>query len=259
MPSVACPARVYKPVLNYLLLDESDASLVRIAAATPDNFTRANAKANEDSFPPIGDVLPTPARDGTLYDASRHANCGFTHVRIGVNARQLAETPAVVADLADDDANPAVVLTIPVAGNRPIRLDARCPDRRAAAVVMPVNFTDCDEDWQPQTRQRAVDSQGEGTPRGCAGCPGTQRLTRRRRFHRALIEVFALDYGGHGDRPKAAAVPAGCHNGEGVPPALHAQRTTTTVPGAKQIGDGLPTSFMSRPRPCVDVCSAAAW
>jgi hypothetical protein len=142
-------SRVRKPVLNFLLLDESNASVVRMAAATPDNVTRSQANADDAAFPPIEDVLPTPARDGTLYDPGQHGNCGFSHVRIGVNARQLAETLRVVADLAGDDENDVVVLTVPVAFNRPIRLDARCFDRRATAVVMPCNFTVCNDEERP--------------------------------------------------------------------------------------------------------------
>ena len=155
-------SRIYKPIFSYLLLDESNASVVQLAAATPNNVTRAQAKVDDDAaFPSIEDVMPNPVRDGTLYDPRQHGKCGFTHVRIGVNARQLAETLAVVADLAGDDVNHVVVLTVPVASNRPIRLDARYLDRRAAAVVMPVNFAACDEEGRPPAAQASEVSQAK--------------------------------------------------------------------------------------------------
>jgi hypothetical protein len=212
-------SRICKPVLNYLLLDESDTSLVRVAAATLDNVTRAQAKANEDAFPPIEDVMPTPARDGTLYDPSRHGNCGFSHVRIGVNARQLADTLQVVADLAGDDENHVVVLTVPVAGNRPIRLDARCPDRRATAVVMPVNFTAYDEEGQPQPPQAAVVLQATApreavpvAPEPRVDTPPPLPPSTNRGVHNGLRRSRGSTV--------ASVAPAVCRGGEGPPPVL---------------------------------------
>ncbi|HZK81207.1 MAG TPA: hypothetical protein VFC46_09080 [Humisphaera sp.] len=129
--------RATSPVLKHLLLDESDTSMVKIAAS--DNVTRAQAQAVDAAFPDCADVIPAPARDGKLYDPARHGVAAFSHTRIGVNSRQFAETLRVVSDLAADDPNNTVVMTVPVEPNRPIRLDARCPGRRAAAAIMPVN------------------------------------------------------------------------------------------------------------------------
>jgi hypothetical protein len=146
------PTRAPNPALRHLLLDESNANDVRVAARAGDNITRAQAKAVEGQFPDCDSVLPAPAREGNLYDPARHGASAFTHTRIGVNARQFAETMQVVSDLAADDTNNTVVMTVPVDPNRPIRLDARCPGRRAAAAIMPVpaDFPRYDEEAKPE-------------------------------------------------------------------------------------------------------------
>jgi hypothetical protein len=131
--------RLPNPVLGHLLLDESDTSMVKVAATASDNVTRAQAKADYAPFPDCDDVIPAPNRNGNVYDPARHGAAAFTHTRIGVNAKQFAETIRVVSDLAADDANNTVVMTVPVEPNRPIRLDARCAGRRAVAAVMPVH------------------------------------------------------------------------------------------------------------------------
>jgi hypothetical protein len=131
--------RTPNPVLGHLLLDESDASTVRIAATSGGQVTRTQALAEQTAFPDCDAVLPTPGREGSIYDPRRHGAAPFSHTRIGVNAKQLAQTLQVVSDLAAEDTNNTVVMTVPVEPNRPIRLDARCPGRRAAAVVMPVS------------------------------------------------------------------------------------------------------------------------
>jgi hypothetical protein len=130
--------RTSNSVLGHLLLDESNASLVRVAATNGGNVTRAQAQADDGSFPDCVSILPAPAREGTLYDPGRHGAAAFTHTRIGVNAKQFAQTLKVVSDLAAEDANNTVVMTVPIDPHRPIRLDARCAGRRAAAAVMPV-------------------------------------------------------------------------------------------------------------------------
>ena len=42
-------SRIHKPIFSYLLLDESNASVVQLAAATPNNVTRAQAKVDDDA------------------------------------------------------------------------------------------------------------------------------------------------------------------------------------------------------------------
>jgi len=129
--------RTHHPALQHLLLDESNASVVRLASASGANVSSAPAHTEGQDFPDCHSVLPAPGRD--VYDPSRHGAAGFTHTRIGVNAKQLAQTLQVVADLAADDTNNTVVMTVPVDPHKPLRLDARCPGRRAAAAVMPVH------------------------------------------------------------------------------------------------------------------------
>ena len=75
------PTRTPNPILSYMLLDESDASVVRVVAMSRDNVTRAQAKVEDTGFPNCDEVLPTPARDGTLYDPQRHGKTAFTHIR----------------------------------------------------------------------------------------------------------------------------------------------------------------------------------
>lgn len=148
------PKRLPNPVLGHLLLDESDASLVRVAATNNDKITRAQARADGGSFPDCVAVLPAPVRERTLYDPARHGAAAFSHTRIGVNAKQFAETLKVVSDLAADDATNTVVMTVPVDPHRPIRLDARCKGRRAAAAIMPVSADFAEYDQEPaQTRR----------------------------------------------------------------------------------------------------------
>jgi hypothetical protein len=130
--------RTSNPALAHLLLDESDASLVRVAARNSEKVTRAEAPADDASFPDCVSALPAPARERTLYDPGRHGAAAFTHTRIGVNAKQFAETMKVVSDLAADDPSNTVVMTVPIDPHRPIRLDSRCVGRRAAAAIMPV-------------------------------------------------------------------------------------------------------------------------
>jgi hypothetical protein len=139
--------RVPNPVLGHLLLDESDASLVRVAARDSEKITRAQARADDAAFPDCVSALPAPGRERTLYDPSRHGAAAFTHTRIGVNAKQFAETLKVVSDLAAEDASNTVVMTVPIDPHRPVRLDARCTGRRAAAAIMPVttDFSAYDE------------------------------------------------------------------------------------------------------------------
>ena len=146
------------------------------------NITRTQAEGDEASFPDCNDILPTPARDRTLYDPQRHGAAGFTHTRIGVNARQLAETLRVVSDLASDDARNTVVMTVPVDPRRPLRLDARCTDRRAAAAVMPVS-----------AEFSAYDEQGE-----------SERQPARRTHARSMPPVGVI--------PGEVATPAGGNN-----------------------------------------------
>ena len=215
-------SRTYKPILSYLLLDESNAAVVQLAATTPDNVTRAQAKVDDDvAFPNIEDVMPTPARDGTLYDPRQHGTCGFSHVRIGVNAGQLAETLQVVAHLAGDDENNVVVLTVPVAPNRPIRLDARSPDRQATAVVMPCNFTACDEEGrqQPQAPRTAEASQAT-TPREAVPA-ARQAATDTANPESPSINRRVRHGLRRSPRPaQAPAVPAACRDGGARPPTV---------------------------------------
>jgi hypothetical protein len=209
--------RAYKPIFSYLLLDESNASVIQLAAATPDHVTRAQAKADDDAaFPNIEDVMPNPARDGTLYDPQQHGKCGFSHVRIGVNARQLAETLQVVAHLADDDENHVVVLTVPVAANRPIRIDARSPNRQASAVVMPCNLTAADEEGRSQAAPPPAVSQAR-VPReavpvapapAAAGTAHPESACIKQSVRQALR------------RPPDVAVSAPCRGGDALPPPL---------------------------------------
>jgi hypothetical protein len=137
---------------SHLLLDESSTSIVHIAGSSNGNVTRAQAAVEETSFPDCNAVLPTAGREGNVYDPKRHGAAAFTHTRIGVNARQLAQTLQVVSDLAADDVHNTVVMTVPVNPDRPIRLDARCNGRRAAAAIMPV-AADFSEYDPPQERQ----------------------------------------------------------------------------------------------------------
>jgi hypothetical protein len=146
------PSRTSNPILRHLLLDESDASMVRVAATANESVTRGQATAVEGQYPDCDSALPAPAREGNLYDPARHGAVMFTHTRIGVNAKQFAETMRVVSDLATDDLHNTVVMTVPVDPRRPIRLDARCPGRRAIAAIMPVNaeFDRYDEPAEPR-------------------------------------------------------------------------------------------------------------
>ena len=200
------PSRLPIPILGYLLLDESDASVVRVATTSGDHVTRAQAKAEEAAFPDIDEVLATPARDGKLYDPQRHGEVPFTHTRIGVNARQLAETLLVLAELAGDDANHTVVMTVPVSANRPIRLDARTDGRRATAAVMPVNFTACDEDWPAERKSSGASQAAEASRKATAAVPrpaaaitpptesriAPHRVKHARRLQSARAEVSAV-------------------------------------------------------------------
>lgn len=147
--------RTTNPALGHLLLDESDASNVRLAAKGNETITRAQAKAVEGQFPDCDAVLPTPAREKNVYDPGRHGAAAFTHTRIGVNAKQFAQTLTVVSDLAADDPSTTVLMTVPIDPHRPIRLDARCEGRRAAAVVMPVPADSAKYDEPPVPPQAA--------------------------------------------------------------------------------------------------------
>ena len=60
--------RTPNPVLKHLLLDESDAAMVKVAATANDNVTRAQAQAVDGNFPDCDSVLPVPAREGKLYN-----------------------------------------------------------------------------------------------------------------------------------------------------------------------------------------------
>jgi hypothetical protein len=138
-----------------MLLDESSTSLVRVAASSNGNVTKAQARVEEANFPDCMSVLPSPAREGNVYEPGRHGAAAFTHTRIGVNAKQLAQTLQVVSDLAADDTHNTVVMTVPVDPHRPIRLDARCTGRRAAAAIMPVHadfqaYDECSELARPK-------------------------------------------------------------------------------------------------------------
>jgi hypothetical protein len=149
-------ARTTRPILEHLLLDESSPELVRLATTTLDNITRSEAHAEEGDFPPVEDVLPNPAREGALYDHKRHGELPCSHIRIGVNAKLLAQTLEVLAQLAADDSNNTVVLTIPVSGTSPLRLDARSPERQAVAAVMPVSVDYAAYDQPAEPEEEAV-------------------------------------------------------------------------------------------------------
>jgi hypothetical protein len=140
----------------HLLLDETDPAVVQIAASANGKITRTQARVEEASFPDCNAVSPTPAREGKVYEPARHGAAAFTHTRIGVNAKQLAQTLQVVCDLAADDSQSTVIMTVPVDPHRPIRLDARCDGRRAAAAIMPVNADFKAYDEQPPEASRAV-------------------------------------------------------------------------------------------------------
>ena len=184
--------RTPNPVLKHLLLDESDASMVKVAATASGGVTRAQAQAVDGGFPDCGSVLPTPARDGKLYNPARHGAAAFTHTRIGVNAKQFAETMRVVSDLAADDTNNTVVMTIPVDPNRPIRLDARCPGRRAAAAIMPVSadFPTYDDEAKPERSAVASLPAPKSAP-----APAALRARKSRRPRKPPIEFAGMDDG----------------------------------------------------------------
>jgi hypothetical protein len=186
--------RTANPALAHLLLDESNASLVRLATPNGNGGVsrRAEAEApvDDSNFPDCSAALPAPSRQGGLYDPARHGTAGFTHVRIGVNARQFADTLKVVSDLAAEDPNNTVVMTVPMEPNRPIRLDARCEARRAAAAVMPVStdFADYDEPGPARRRiasasakrHRSTGGEGPHPPPDAATAPARGRPSRRR-------------------------------------------------------------------------------
>jgi hypothetical protein len=153
---------------NHLLLDESSTSLVRLAGSSNGKIIQSQATVEEASFPDCNAVLPTPAREGKVYEPSRHGPAAFTHTRIGVNAKQLAQTLAVVSDLAADDPHNTVVMTVPLDPDRPIRLDARCTGRRAAAAIMP-------------TRTDFAEYDRYAPPQGPAALPSPARKPRRSR------------------------------------------------------------------------------
>ena len=133
------PSRSPKPVLSFALLDESSEKPVRLAATTLDKITRAEANSEEADFPNVDEVLPQPAKEGNIYCQKKHGPAKFTHVRIAINAKQFAQTLEVLADLVAEDDKPTVVLTVPIFPSYPIRMDARCSNRRATAIIMPVN------------------------------------------------------------------------------------------------------------------------
>jgi hypothetical protein len=123
-----------------MLVDESDPKTVRLAATTLDRVTRAEAMAEEANFPPLDDVVPQPDQDKTLFDPAVHVEVPFTHVRIAVNAKLMAEMLIAMVSAAGDQVDYPVTLTVPIVSNRPIRLDTQTYDRRAVGVVMPVNL-----------------------------------------------------------------------------------------------------------------------
>ncbi|HET6249744.1 MAG TPA: hypothetical protein VFE47_18790 [Tepidisphaeraceae bacterium] len=149
--------RPVNPALGHVLLDECDPTVVRLAATARGNITRAEAGRQDEGFPDCQGVIPTPGQEGNVYDPHRHGAAAFTHTRIGVNAKQLAQTLQVVSELASDDASNTVVMTVPIDPHRPLRLDARCASRRASAAVMPVpaEFKDYD---QPPPPPKAISS-----------------------------------------------------------------------------------------------------
>jgi len=184
--------RTPNPVLKHLLLDESDAAMVKVAATANDNVTRAQAQAVDGNFPDCDSVLPAPNRDGKLYNPARHGAAAFTHTRIGVNAKQFAETMRVVSDLAADDTNDTVVMTVPVDPSRPIRLDARCPGRRAAAAIMPVtaDFPTYDDEVKPERSAVASLPAPKSAP-----APAAPRARKSRRPRKPPIEFAGIDDG----------------------------------------------------------------
>jgi hypothetical protein len=194
----AIAGRTPNPLLKHLLLDESDASMVKVAATANNGITRAQAKAVDGDFPDCGSVLPAPSRQGKLYNPASHGVAAFTHTRIGVNARQFAETMRVVSDLAADDTNNTVVMTVPVDPSRPIRLDARCPGRRAAAAIMPVSadLPSYDDEAKPQrpagaSRQRvALPPAPPSTP-----APASSRARTPKRPRKPRTESAGMDDG----------------------------------------------------------------
>jgi hypothetical protein len=181
--------RTVNPALAHLLLDESDTAMVRVAASNNGSVTRSQAKAEDGTFPDCVSALPAPAREGTLYDPGRHGAVAFSHTRIGVNARQFAQTMKVVSDLAADDPSNTVVMTVPIDPHRPIRLDARCQGRRAAAAIMPVTaeFSAYDEAQRPAPllapgtkpkRARKTPPASDQAAAASAGAPQGRRQSR---------------------------------------------------------------------------------
>lgn len=146
--------RCFKPALSHMLLDESDRNAVRLAATTLERVTRAEASADEANFPPLDDVVPQPQQDKTLFDPAVHHDVPFTHVRIAVNAKLMAEMLIAMVGAAGEQADYPVTLTVPILFNRPIRLDAQTYERKAVGVVMPVNL--------PQDVQRPAEDTVEG-------------------------------------------------------------------------------------------------
>jgi hypothetical protein len=150
------PRRSFKPVLGCMLLDESDRKTLRLAATTLDRVTRAEATADDVDFPPLDDVVPRPGEEKTLFDPVIHGDVPFTHVRIAVNAKLLAEMLSAMVSMASDQADDSVTLTVPIMSNRPIRLDVRGYDRSAVGAVMPVHLPQDGEDAVESTSQSAA-------------------------------------------------------------------------------------------------------
>ena len=162
------PGRGIKPILDFVLLDESDEKTIHLAATTLDRVVRAQALAHEGTFPPVEQVIPQPARERNVYDPARHGPLPFTHVRIAVDARLMAQTLIAMASLTGEGDNSPVVLTVPTVPSQAIRLDSRASDRRAIGVVMPVAMAGELEEQEPSPQPQ---TQPEAAPAGVGAVP----------------------------------------------------------------------------------------
>lgn len=130
----ALPKKTYRPILSYVLLDESQVNPLLLGTTDLHSVRRFSPPAVEGRFPKWQEVIAPLILLPKL--TTGKGKPGYA-VKVVVDAKMLAELLNVLAKMLDDDSR-GVTLYLPVNGDAPLQIQATGSTVQALGVLMPL-------------------------------------------------------------------------------------------------------------------------
>lgn len=127
----ALPKRPAKPILSYVLVDESEANPLSLATTDLQNVRHFAPPAVEGRYPRWQEVIAPLTLLPKLKGKPRYA------VKVQVTPKLMAELLTTMAKMMGDD-SAGVTLYIPVDGDTPLQIQAKGGNFQALGILMPL-------------------------------------------------------------------------------------------------------------------------